>query len=165
MAMDWRNDLPIWHKDATCNCCDNWGGAFRVDGEFLCPNCVWLSEGFAPEWEHICRKHKPIFLRGLHKKLDLLHDLLERILTLEYINMATQAEAAQELRKANDSLTKIGGETTTLLEKVKALEDAAANAGNVGPELQAAIDAVVSQAQAVDDLVPDVIPAPAPGTP
>lgn len=70
--------------------------------------------------------------------------------------MATQAEAAALLKQANDSLAKIGAETSALLQKVTDLQTAAAKADQVSPELQAAIDGVVSQAKSVDDLVPDV---------
>lgn len=77
--------------------------------------------------------------------------------------MATQAEAAQQLTKVNDSLTKIGGETANLLTEIQKLKDAAATSGQVTPELQAAIDAVAAQATKVDDLVPDAAPTPANG--
>lgn len=76
--------------------------------------------------------------------------------------MATQQDAAKQLQDINDKLTKVGGETQALLDKVQALQTAAANADQVSPELQAAIDAVAAQAQKVDDLVPD---ASAPATP
>lgn len=69
-----------------------------------------------------------------------------------------QAEAVAKLNSVNDSLTKIGGETSTLLAKVADLEAAAANAGEISPELQAAIEAVSAQATKVDDLVPDSTP-------
>lgn len=69
--------------------------------------------------------------------------------------MATQAEAAAQLTALNTELVKIGTETQALLDKVTALQAAADAAGNVSPELQAAIDGVVAQAKTVDDLVPD----------
>jgi uncharacterized phage infection (PIP) family protein YhgE len=74
--------------------------------------------------------------------------------------MATQAEAAAQLQGISAELTKVAAETQTLLDNVKALQDAATAAGNVSPELQAAIDQVAAQAKTVDDLVPDA-PAPA----
>lgn len=69
--------------------------------------------------------------------------------------MGTQAEAAAQLTAINAELVKIGTETQALLDKVAALQAAADAAGNVSPELQAAIDGVVAQAKTVDDLVPD----------
>lgn len=74
--------------------------------------------------------------------------------------MATQADAAAQLNAVNDKLTKVGTETSALLDEVQKLKDAAANSDQVSPELQAAIDAVSAQADKVDNLVPDV---PAPG--
>lgn len=70
--------------------------------------------------------------------------------------MTAQEQAAEDLRQVSLKLKKIGGETSTLLEKIKALEDAAANnAGGISDELQAAINDVKEQAQVVDDAVPD----------
>jgi len=82
--------------------------------------------------------------------------------------MATQTEIAAELNAVKEKLvastnkiTKIGAETDSLLTKIAALEDTI-NAGTVSPELQAAFDAVKTQADAleataagVDDKVPD----------
>lgn len=81
--------------------------------------------------------------------------------------MATQKEAAEQLTKANQSLSKIGDETRTLLEKVATLEAAVASNGDgqVSPELQAAIDGVIHQAQTIDDLVPDATGNVPPVTP
>ena len=74
--------------------------------------------------------------------------------------MATQAEAAAQLQEANQSLQKIGTEVDTLLQKVADLEAAAQNnADEVSPALQEAIDAVVAQAKAVDEKVPDAVSA------
>lgn len=70
--------------------------------------------------------------------------------------MATQTEAAAVLNELNTKLDKISGETSASLAEIQALKDAAQNnQGEVGPELQAAIDAVVARAQALDDLVQD----------
>lgn len=70
--------------------------------------------------------------------------------------MTDQEQAAADLRKVSDQLKKIGGETKSLLEKIAALEEAANNnAGGISDELRAAIDDVKSQAQVVDDNVPD----------
>lgn len=78
--------------------------------------------------------------------------------------MTDQEQAAADLRKVSDQLKKIGGETKSLLEKITALEEAANNnAGGISDELRAAIDDVKSQAQVVDDNVPDATEAPAEG--
>lgn len=80
--------------------------------------------------------------------------------------MGSQSEAAASLNALRDDLAstnaELGKAKDELLAKIKALEDAASNAGNVGPELQAAIDGVVGAgagvkdaAKAVDDIVPD----------
>lgn len=71
----------------------------------------------------------------------------------------TQQEATEKLNTISTQLTKVGGETTTLLTNVadlkKALEDAQNAGGAITPELEAAISAVAAQAKTVDDLVPD----------
>lgn len=74
--------------------------------------------------------------------------------------MSKEDEALQQLQGINDSLTKIGGETTTLLQKVAELQTAAA-AGNVPDSVMTKIGEVATQAKVVDDLVPDaVVPPP-----
>lgn len=90
------------------------------------------------------------YLKSIEKKLNHLNKKALKI-------MATQDEAAAQLQEITTQLTKVGTETSTLLEKVAALEAAAAAAGNVTPQLQTAIDAVKAQAQAVDDEVPDAL--------
>lgn len=72
--------------------------------------------------------------------------------------MATQAEQVLKIAALAETLTEIGKETGTLLEKVKALEEAAGNQQNAIPELVSAIDAVVAQAKVVADKVPNVEP-------
>lgn len=69
--------------------------------------------------------------------------------------MATQSEAAAALNGIATTLDKVSGETTALLVEIQTLKDAATAAGDVSPELQAAIDAVASRAAAIDALVPD----------
>lgn len=63
-------------------------------------------------------------------------------------------QALADLNSIKDSLTKISAETTTLLQKVTDLENAAANADTPQSVLDA-IAAVKASATAVDDLVPD----------
>lgn len=82
--------------------------------------------------------------------------------------MATEKEIAAELlsvkaklESSTAKITKIGTETDSLLTKIQALQDTI-DAGTVSPELQAAFDAVKTQADTlestatgVDDKVPD----------
>jgi hypothetical protein len=69
--------------------------------------------------------------------------------------MATQSELAAQLTAIGVQLGKVASESSATLAKVAELEAALASAGNVTPELQAAFDALKSQVQLVDDLVPD----------
>jgi hypothetical protein len=73
--------------------------------------------------------------------------------------MATQDEEVLVLEAIRQKIVKIGTETETLLQTVVDLRAEIAAGGQVTPAVQAALDAVVAQAQVVDDLVPD---APAP---
>jgi len=76
--------------------------------------------------------------------------------------MATQQDAADRLNAVAVILDKIGSETTALLAEVETLKQAVADAGNVTPPLQAALDAVETRVHNVDELVPDqVAPPPA----
>jgi hypothetical protein len=72
----------------------------------------------------------------------------------------TQTEAVTALNKTNETLVKVSNETDALLKEIKKLEDALANAGGVGgtitPELEAAIKAVDTRANSIDQLVEDV---------
>lgn len=85
---------------------------------------------------------------GIGERLDTLTQQGAQI-------MASQEEAAAQLAAVNEKLVKIGTETSTLLTKIAELQAALEAAGQVAPELQAAIDAVAAQAGVVDDLVPD----------
>jgi len=71
----------------------------------------------------------------------------------------TQAEATAALNRTNETLVKISNETDALLREIErlnaALEAAMAAGGQVTPELQAAIEAVDTRANAIDALVPD----------
>jgi hypothetical protein len=72
----------------------------------------------------------------------------------------TQAEATAALTATNETLVKISNETDALLREIQTLKDALAAAGGPGgtitPELEAAINAVGTRAEAIDQLVPDV---------
>lgn len=74
----------------------------------------------------------------------------------------TQEQLVGEVVAATEQIARVGTETSTLIEKVAALEAAMATAGQVTPEVQAAMQALKKQVQTVDDLVPDVTPAPQP---
>jgi hypothetical protein len=72
----------------------------------------------------------------------------------------SQQEATAALTKTNETLVKISNETDALLREIeklnKALADAIAAGNTITPELQAAIEAVDTRANAIDELVPDV---------
>lgn len=68
-------------------------------------------------------------------------------------------KALADLQEIKDTQAKIGAETSTLLQKVTDLENAAANADTPQSVLDA-IAEVKSQAKAVDDLVPDAPETP-----
>jgi hypothetical protein len=74
--------------------------------------------------------------------------------------MATQAELATELQAVANQLTKIGSETSTLLQKITDLEAIIANGPTASQELIDAVAAVKAQAAIVDNLVPDAPPTP-----
>ena len=69
--------------------------------------------------------------------------------------MATQAELAADIATVTAQVTKIGTETTTLLQKVADLQVIIDSQGGVSTELQAAVDALKAQITVVDNLVPD----------
>ena len=71
---------------------------------------------------------------------------------------ANTDQALADLQAIQTHLTKIGSETTTLLQKITDLENAAQNTDTPQSVLDA-IAAVKAQAQAVDDEVPDAPPA------
>jgi len=72
----------------------------------------------------------------------------------------TQAQAVEQLTKTNETLVKVSNETDALLAANKKLQEELANAGGAGgtitPELESAIKAVDTRAQAIDELVADV---------
>lgn len=84
----------------------------------------------------------------------LLTGIFEGVQTI----MVTQAELAQSLNDLTAQVAKIGVETSATLQKVKDLEAAIAAGGGTTPEVDAALAALKTQAQATDDLVPDVTP-------
>lgn len=77
--------------------------------------------------------------------------LLQRLEQL----MTTQQQLAQSLTSLAAQVSKIGDETRTLITRAAALTDALAAAGNVSPEVEAALAALQEQVRVVDELVPD----------
>lgn len=76
--------------------------------------------------------------------------------------MATQKDVTAQINQLGNVVAKIGNETSALQQKVKDLQDAAANQDNASPELVAAVEAVAAQLKVVDDLVPDASELPPP---
>jgi hypothetical protein len=72
----------------------------------------------------------------------------------------TQTEATAALTKTNETLVKVSNETDSLLKEIETLKQELANAGGSGgtitPELEAAINAVDTRANSIDQLVADV---------
>lgn len=72
----------------------------------------------------------------------------------------TEKDAVALVTKTNETLVKVSNETDSLLAEIQKLNDALANAGGAGsditPELEAAIKAVDTRAQSIDQLVADV---------
>ena len=100
----------------------------------------------------------PFFYQSDRKLLTDLLSAVNKLVTNQEKLMATQAELTEQVKAISATLTKIGGETTTLLQKVSDLQAVIANGPPVTPELQAAVDALAAQAKVVDDLVPDATP-------
>ena len=86
------------------------------------------------------------------------HDLKK----LKKLIVMTQTEEAQALRDLTAQLKKIGEETSKTLAKVTELEGIIAAGGDVSPDVVQALSDLKIQAQATDDLVPDVTPTPTP---
>lgn len=76
-----------------------------------------------------------------------------------------QAALAARLTSLDTKVAKIGGETSALVAEVAALREAVIAAGEIGPEVMAALEAVEARVTAVDDLVADPAPAPTPEAP
>jgi len=72
----------------------------------------------------------------------------------------TEQEATALVTKTNETLVKVSNETDALLREIealkKALDEAIAKGNEITPELQAAIEAVDTRANAIDELVEDV---------
>jgi hypothetical protein len=72
----------------------------------------------------------------------------------------TQADATAALTKTNETLVKVSNETDALLREIENLKKQLAEAGGPGgtitEELAAAVSAVGTRADAIDQLVEDV---------
>lgn len=66
--------------------------------------------------------------------------------------MTTREEFAQQLLGVRDQITKVQGE---IVGKIAELEAAIAAAGEIGPEVEAALQAVKDALQPIDEIVPD----------
>lgn len=91
-----------------------------------------------------------VLIEHTHRLKKPIKTLLEKI-------MATEAQLVAQLNTLTQAVTKIGSETTTLIQKVSDLSAALADAETT-PEVDAALAALQAQVQVVDDLVPDVPP-------
>lgn len=96
----------------------------------------------------------------LNRKLDQALNNQSLIIKTQHEMAKKQSELAADMRELAAKLVKIGTESTATLAKVTALEEQLANADDVSPELQQAFDDLKGQAQSVDDLVQDAVPAP-----
>lgn len=108
-----------------------------------------------PDLQTFHREVETLLIKLILSEDSELNRRLDRIEHNQRKIMATQAELAAQLNDLGVELGKIGTETQTLLDKIEELGKIIAAGGDVTPELQAAFDAVKSQAQAVDDKVPD----------
>lgn len=72
--------------------------------------------------------------------------------------MVKQAEGIERLNALGVTLDKISSETTSLVDEVKALKDAAEAQGDLSPEFVAALEAVEGRAKSIDEKVTDIAP-------
>jgi hypothetical protein len=74
--------------------------------------------------------------------------------------MATQQDAVNALNATNEILVRVSNETDALLREIEKLQKALADAGGAGgtitPELEAAVKATYTRANAIDELVTNV---------
>jgi len=95
--------------------------------------------------------HHHYFHMGVDDEVKkLLHSVISK---LNIMGQNTD-KALQDLQEIKTNLSKVSAESTTLLQKITDLENAAANADTPQSVLDAIAD-VKAQAKAVDDLVPD----------
>jgi chromosome segregation ATPase len=90
----------------------------------------------------------------LSRLLTLVSSLTGKVNTI----MANQTQLAADLQALRNQVAKIGTEITATLQKVTELEAALAAAGGTTPEVDAAVEGLKTQLQAVDDLIADAPP-------
>jgi len=83
----------------------------------------------------------------------LLSTIIGLIIHLKFKIMATEAEVIAKLNLLDSQVQKVGVEVTAVKD---ALADAVANGGQISPALEAAVAALGTSIQVVDDLNPDV---------
>lgn len=103
-----------------------------------------------PEFLRVLLQHTTS-LWNCKSSIDNLNSRMEKC-------MADQATHAAELNALAARVAKIGEETKSLIEKVRVLTDAVANAGGTTPEVDAAAAALSAQLELVDGLVDDLPP-------
>lgn len=89
-----------------------------------------------------------------------LKEIMEGVNFLKTQNQTINMKTQEAVDKLNAQAAQLGKVRT----EVQKLVDAAANADNVSPELEAAINNVQNAIQGVDDLNPDEVVNPEPGT-
>ena len=69
--------------------------------------------------------------------------------------MATSQEVVTKLNQINDSLTKVSGETTTLVSEVARLTDLVNADGTIPEEVVTLVNDIQTRVQSIDALVAD----------
>jgi len=85
----------------------------------------------------------------------LLSFIIFLLILLIYKIMATQEEVIAKLNQLDAQVQKVGVEVSAVKQ---ALADALAAGGSISPELEAAVAALGTSIQVVDDLNPDEVP-------
>lgn len=86
-------------------------------------------------------------------------NILRLLRTLKYNThtiMDSQVQLTEKLTKVSTQMDKISAESTKNLQAIQDLQAVIDAGAQVSPELQAAVDKVTTQAQALDDLTPDL---------
>lgn len=83
-------------------------------------------------------------------------DTNNKVIYMKINELAQVIQASvEQLNKAHDEIL---AKQAELFTKIEDLEDALAAAGDIPEEATAAIDALRSSAQSLDDIVPDIVP-------
>lgn len=98
----------------------------------------------------------PLF--SVYKKLNNIERLVQ--------NMATQAEVNALSERLGEVSTQLSKGLSEVVSEIQTLKDEVAAGEPVDlSTLESKVGAIAGQAQALDDIVPDVIPEPEPETP